>query len=49
MIEKMHGSHTDWKTWKNGKTFSSQGQVGEFCTDWKSQGNLGNFYFVCNF
>ena len=21
----MQGSHTDWKTWKNGKTFSSQG------------------------
>ena len=34
------GSHTDWKTWKNGKTFSSQGKVREFCADWKSQGNL---------
>ena len=31
------GSHTNWK---NGKTFSSQGKVREFCADWKSQGNL---------
>ena len=21
----LQGSHSDWKTWKNGKTFSSQG------------------------
>ena len=38
-----HGSHRDWKsgkTWKNGKAFSSQGKVGEFCQDWKSQGIL---------
>ena len=34
------GSHTDWKTWKNGTTFSSQGKVREFCADWKSQGKL---------
>ena len=32
------GSHSDWKTWKNGKAFSSQGKVREFWTDWKSQG-----------
>ena len=32
------GSHSDWETWKNGKTFSSQGKVREFRTDWKSQG-----------
>ena len=25
-----HGSHTDWKTLKNEKPFSSQGKVGEF-------------------
>ena len=31
-------SHSDWKTWKNGKAFSSQGKVREFWTDWKSQG-----------
>ena len=31
-------SHSDWKTWKNGKAFSSQRKVGEFWTDWKSQG-----------
>ena len=37
---KLQGSHTDWKTWKNRKTFSSQGKVREFCADWKSQGNL---------
>ena len=24
------GSHSDWKTWKNGKAFSSQGKVREF-------------------
>ena len=38
-----HGSHQDWKsakTWKNGKAFSSQGKVREFCQDWKSQGIL---------
>ena len=28
------------KTWKNGKTFSSQGKVRGFCADWKSQGNF---------
>ena len=32
------GSHSDWKTWKNQKAFSSQGKVGEFWSDWKSQG-----------
>ena len=32
-----HGSHLDWKTWENGKPFSSQGIVREFSTDWKSQ------------
>ena len=37
-----HGSHMDWKTWKNGKTFSSQGKVREFWTDWKRQGILPN-------
>ena len=38
-----HGSHQDWKLgeiWKNGKTFSSQGKVREFCEDWRSQGIL---------
>ena len=38
-----HGSHWDWKsgkTWKNGKAFSSQGKVREFCQDWKSRGIL---------
>ena len=24
------GSHSDWKTWKNGKAFSSQEKVREF-------------------
>ena len=32
------GSHSDWKTWENGKAFSSQGKVREFLTDWKSHG-----------
>ena len=39
----VHGSHRDWKsgkTWKNGKAFSSQGKVREFCQDWKNQGIL---------
>ena len=26
----VHGSHSDWKTWKNGRAFSSQGKVREF-------------------
>ena len=30
----------DWKTWKNGNTFSSQGEVREFWADWKCQGIL---------
>ena len=41
LVVPQHGSHRDWKsgkTWKNGKAFSSQGKVGEFCQDWKSQG-----------
>ena len=28
------------ENWKNGKAFSSQGKVREFCQDWKSQGIL---------
>ena len=28
------------ETWQNGKAFSSQGKVREFCQDWKSQGIL---------
>ena len=24
------GSYSDWKTWENGKVFSSQGKVKEF-------------------
>ena len=27
---RIQGSHSDWKTWKNGKAFSSQGKVREF-------------------
>ena len=26
----LQGSHSDWKTWKNEKAFSSQGKVREF-------------------
>ena len=43
ILRGKHGSHRDWKsgkTWKNGKAFSSQGKVREFCQDWKSQGIL---------
>ena len=33
------GSHSDWKTWKNGKAFSSQGKVRENHTKyWKTTG-----------
>ena len=32
------GSHSDRKTWENGKAFSSQGKIMEFWTDGKSQG-----------
>ena len=40
-----HGSHKDWKTWKNETTFSSRGKVREFYPKyWKSQGILGIFY-----
>ena len=35
---KFQGSHSDWKTWINGKTFSSQGKVRENHTKyWKTQ------------
>ena len=30
MFVLIQGSHSDWKTWKNGKAFSSQGKVREF-------------------
>ena len=29
-LKSLQGSHSDWKTWKNGKAFSSQGKVREF-------------------
>ena len=29
-VGEEQGSHSDWKTWKNGKAFSSQGKVREF-------------------
>ena len=38
VLEVRQGSHSKWETWKIGKTFSSQGKVREFLTDWKSQG-----------
>ena len=37
----------NWKTWRNGKAFSSQGNVREFCQDWKSQGKVREFYSKC--
>ena len=30
LLKVYQGSHSDWKTWKNGKAFSSQGKVREF-------------------
>ena len=39
------GSHSDWKTWKNGKAFSSQGKVQENHTKyWKTQGIPDKYY-----
>ena len=35
-----HGSHVDRKTWRNEKTFSSRGKVGEFYQN----GKVGEFY-----
>ena len=29
-LQITQGSHSDWKTWTNGKAFSSQGKVREF-------------------
>ena len=40
MQTSCHGPHRHWKTWENGKAFSSQGKFREFCQDWKSQGIL---------
>ena len=41
------GSHLDWKTWENGKAFSSQGKVGENLTKyWKSQGISDKCYLL---
>ena len=43
---RKQSSHSDWKTWKNGKAFSSQGKVREFWTDWKSQGIWDKDYLI---
>ena len=41
------GSHSDWKTWKNGKAFSSQGKVRENHTKyWKTQGISDKYYLL---
>ena len=29
-VHSSHGSHFDWKTWKNERAFSSQGKFREF-------------------
>ena len=29
LVSVTHVSNSDWKTWKNGKAFSSQGKVGK--------------------
>ena len=44
---RLHGSHMDWNTWKNEKTFSSQGKVREFYPKyWKKLGNFSQFMFL---
>ena len=30
LVPKYQGSHSDWKTWENGKAFSSQEKSGNF-------------------
>ena len=50
------GSHSNWKTWKNGKAFPSQGKVGDFWTAgkvgenhtkyWKTQGIWDKYYLM---
>ena len=35
------GSHSDWKTWKNGKAFSSQGILTRLEKSWKITQNTG--------
>ena len=44
------GSHSDgktWKTWKNGKAFSSQGKVRENHTKyWKNLGISDKYYLL---
>ena len=39
-----HGSHMDWKSWTNGKTFFSQGKVREY---WKNEGILPKILEKC--
>ena len=35
--------HIDWKSWRNGKTFSSQVILNRY---WKSEAILASFYFI---
>ena len=39
-VVDVQGFLSDWKTWKNGNAFSSQGKLREFWPDWKSQGKI---------
>ena len=41
-IQFSQGSLSDWKTWKNGKAFSSQGKVREFEWTGKIRENIQN-------
>ena len=40
-ISGIQGSHSDWKTWKNGKAFSSQGILNRLEKSGKITQNTG--------
>ena len=47
LLPSDQGSHSDWKTWKNEKAFSSQGKVRENHKKyWKIQGISDKYYFL---
>ena len=42
----MRGSHSDWKTWKNGKAFSSREKSGNFDQTGKVRGNHRKYWKI---
>ena len=43
------GSHSGWKTWKNGKAFSSQGKVWDFEQTGKVRENHTKYWKILEF